>query len=138
MKLTFRTIKGTTFNVDAEPTTTVGELKAAVEGSQGSNFPKDCMKLVYKGKVLDSEEKAISEYGVDETGFLVVFIQKKAEPKPAPAAAAGGASASTAAAPAPEVRPTAVHACRQMISRVLAAHRPLHLPLCMIASSACS
>lgn len=102
MKLTFRTIKGTTFNVDAEPTKTVGELKAAVESSQGAAFPKDQMKLVYKGKVLDDEAKAISEYGVDESGFLVVFVQKKAEPKPAPAAAAG-ASISTPAAPAPEV-----------------------------------
>lgn len=51
MKLTFRTIKGTTFNLDAEPTTTVGDLKAQLEASQPS-MPKEQLKLVYKGKVL--------------------------------------------------------------------------------------
>jgi hypothetical protein len=70
MKLTFRTIKGATFNVDAEPATTVGELKSTVESSQDGGgggegaapaFPRDCMKLVYKGKVLDDDAKAISE-----------------------------------------------------------------------------
>lgn len=99
MKLTFRTIKGSTFNIEAEPSTTVGELKSAVEASQGSAFPKDQLKLVYKGKVLDEDAKAVSEYSVDESGFLVVFVQKAA-PKPA-AAAAGGAGTSTTPAPAP-------------------------------------
>jgi UV excision repair protein RAD23 len=102
MKLTFRTITGANFNVEAEDSTKVGELKAKVEEVKGADFPKDAMKLVYKGKILDDEAKAISEYGVNETGFLVVFIQKKAEPKPAPAAAAApsAAPASTAATPA--------------------------------------
>jgi UV excision repair protein RAD23 len=99
MKLTFRTIKGSTFNVEAEPTTTVGELKSSVEASQGDAFPKEQLKLVYKGKVLDDDAKAVSEYSVDETGFLVVFVQK-AVAKPA-AAAAAGAGSSAAAAPAP-------------------------------------
>jgi hypothetical protein len=108
MKLTLRTIKGTTFNIEAEPTTTVGELKSSVESSQGEAFPKEQLKLVYKGKVLDDDAKAVSEYSVDETGFLVVFVQK-AVTKPAAAAATGTAGASSsapaaAAAPAAEVR----------------------------------
>jgi hypothetical protein len=102
MELTFRTIKGTTFKLEAEPTTSVGDLKTALEASQGSTMPKDLVKLVYKGKVLDDNSKAISDYNVDETGFLVVFVQKKTEAKPA-AAAAGGASSSQPAAA--EVRP---------------------------------
>lgn len=104
MKLTFRTIKGSTFNVEAEPTTTVGELKAAVEASQGAAMPKDKLKLVYKGKILEDVAKAISEYSVDESGFLVVFVQK-AEAKPGSAAAgAGGASTSAQPAAAEQVR----------------------------------
>lgn len=128
MKLTFRTIKGTTFHVEAESTTTVGELKAGVESSQGAQFPKDSMKLVYKGKVLEDEAKPISEYGVDESGFLVVFIQKKAEPKPA-AAGTAGASASTPAAaptaPAPEV-------ClmRAMTALISTLHKSETFPAC--------
>lgn len=97
MKLTFRTIKGTTFNLDAEPTTTVGDLKAALEAAQGPTMPKDLVKLVYKGKVLDDNSKAISEYSVDESGFLVVFVQKETKAKPE-AASAGGASSSQPAA----------------------------------------
>jgi len=100
MKLTFRTIKGSTFNLDAEPSTSVGDLKAAVETAQGASMPRDQIKLVYKGKVLEDNSKAISEYNVDESGFLVVFVQKKTEPK---AATAGGASSSQPAAAAPEV-----------------------------------
>jgi UV excision repair protein RAD23 len=102
MKLTFRTISGSSFSLDAELTTSVGDLKAAVEASQGPPMLKDSMKLVYKGKVLEDNSKAISEYNVDESGFLVVFVQKKPEAKPA-AAAAGGASSSQPAAV--EVRP---------------------------------
>lgn len=95
MKLTFRTIKGTTFNLDAEPTTTVGDLKASLEASQPS-MPKEQLKLVYKGKVLEDNSKAISEYNVDESGFLVVFVQKA--PAAKPAAAAGNTSSQPAAA----------------------------------------
>jgi UV excision repair protein RAD23 len=105
MKLTFRTITGANFNVEADDSTKVDELKAKVEELKGADFPKGAMKLVYKGKILDDEAKAISEYSVNESGFLVVFIQKKAEPKPAapaPAAPAAPAAApeSTAATPA--------------------------------------
>ncbi len=59
-------------------------------------YPRDALKLVYKGKILDDDAKPISEYGVDESGFLVVFSQKKA---PAPAAAATAAAATPSAAP---------------------------------------
>ena len=101
MKLTFRTINGQQFNVEAADAAKVGELKGMVQEVKGADFPKDQMKLVYKGKVLDDDAKAISEYGVNESGFLVVFIQKKAEAKPAPAApAAPAAAATTSATPA--------------------------------------
>lgn len=96
MKLTFRTIKGTTFNLDAEPTTSVGDLKAALEAAQGPSMPKDLVKLVYKGKVLEDNSKAISEYSVDESGFLVVFVQKA--PAAKPAAATGNTSSAPPAA----------------------------------------
>lgn len=71
MKLTFRTIKGTTFSQEAEPSTTVGELKAALEAAQGSAMPKDQVKLVYKGKVLEDNTKPISEYAVRLDGVCV-------------------------------------------------------------------
>jgi UV excision repair protein RAD23 len=98
MKLTFRTITGKTFNVDAEPTTLVADLKASVEESQGSAFPKTDLKLVYKGKILEDGAKPISDYGVDESGFLVVFVAKpKPESKQAEAKPAGEPSSAPVA-----------------------------------------
>lgn len=97
MKVSFRTITGQKFTLDAENETTVAELKARVEESQGPNFPKDNMKLVYKGKVLDNDASHLQAYGVDEQGFMVVFIQKKDAPKPA---AAPGSTSAPVAAPA--------------------------------------
>lgn len=108
MKLTFRTIKGSTFNVEAEPTTTVGELKSSVESSQGEAFPKEQLKLVYKGKVLDDDAKAVSEYSVDETGFLVVFVQKAVAKAAAAAAGTAGASSSAPAPAAAAAEPAAM------------------------------
>ena len=46
MKLTFRTVSGESFQLDAEDATTVGDIKGAVEGQRG--ITKDSMKLVYR------------------------------------------------------------------------------------------
>jgi UV excision repair protein RAD23 len=113
MKLTFRTIKGTTFNLDAEPTTSVGDLKAALEAAQGPSMPKDLVKLVYKGKVLEDNSKAISEYSVDESGFLVVFVQKA--PAAKPAAATGNTSSAPPAAAEVGAACMASNCCMQSI-----------------------
>lgn len=102
MELTFRTIGGKSFKVEAEPSITVGELKARVEAAQ-PECPAAQLKLVYKGKVLEPEDKPISELNVDSTGFLVCFVQKAAAPKPAdkPAEAKPAAAAPAPAAAAP-------------------------------------
>jgi len=41
VNLTFRTIRGSTFQLEVAETVTVAELKALVESSQGAGFPKD-------------------------------------------------------------------------------------------------
>jgi hypothetical protein len=52
MKLTFRTITGKTFEInEVEADLAVGDLKGKVQESQGDAFPRELMKLVYKGKV---------------------------------------------------------------------------------------
>lgn len=86
MKLTFRTVSGESFQLDAEGPTTVANLKDSVASTR--NIARETLKLVYKGKVLDDESKTVEESGISEAGFIVVFIQpaKKAEaPKPAAA-----------------------------------------------------
>jgi UV excision repair protein RAD23 len=108
MKLTFRTVTAKTFTLDVEPTATVATLKAAIEASQGEAMPASGMKVVYKGRVLEDDGKAVSDYGVDESGFLVVFVKKAAPPPAAPtpapaasAAAGGGEAAAATTTPPP-------------------------------------
>lgn len=83
MKITLRTVSGESFQLEAEASTTVGQLKEQVEVAK--SIPKDAMKLVYKGKVLDDNSLSVEQAQISEQGFVVVFVQasKKAEPKPA-------------------------------------------------------
>jgi UV excision repair protein RAD23 len=46
MKVTFRTVSGESFTLDAEESTTIGQLKGAVEEARG--IPKETLKLVCK------------------------------------------------------------------------------------------
>lgn len=84
MKLTFKTIAGKNFSLDVEESISILEVKAKVEESQGPDCAKELCKLVYKGKVLD-DKTTVADNKMDETGFVVVFINKKKE-EPAKAA----------------------------------------------------
>jgi len=90
MKLTFRTVSGETFTDEFEPSMSVGAVKDKVCADRG--LAKDTMKLVYKGKVLDKDAVGITEAGLSEDGFIVVFAPKPKSAAPAappqPAAAA--------------------------------------------------
>eukprot|EP00200_Dunaliella_tertiolecta_P006463 CAMPEP_0202341602 /NCGR_PEP_ID=MMETSP1126-20121109/2526_1 /ASSEMBLY_ACC=CAM_ASM_000457 /TAXON_ID=3047 /ORGANISM="Dunaliella tertiolecta, Strain CCMP1320" /LENGTH=385 /DNA_ID=CAMNT_0048932441 /DNA_START=23 /DNA_END=1180 /DNA_ORIENTATION=+ len=106
MKLTFRTVSGETFSNEFEAASSVGSVKDKVCEERG--LSKDTMKLVYKGKVLDKDALNLTEAGLSEDGFIVVFAPK---PKPAAQAApAAAAPAPTPAAPAPQAPPPAAPA----------------------------
>ena len=48
-------------------------------------MPAAQLKLIHLGKILDSDEKAISEYGIKDGEFIVAMVQKaKPAPKPKP------------------------------------------------------
>ncbi|PNW79780.1 hypothetical protein CHLRE_08g366400v5 [Chlamydomonas reinhardtii] len=111
MKLTFRTIAGKSFNVEAEDSMTIGALKDKVQETQ-PDCTREAMKLVYKGKVLD-DATTVGDNQVTEQGFIVVFIQPKKAEAPKPAAAPAPAAAEPAAATAasvPAATPTAAPA----------------------------
>eukprot|EP00955_Chlamydomonas_euryale_P016792 179286-Chlamydomonas_euryale.AAC.8 len=110
MKLTFRTVSGESFQLDADESKTVGDLKAGVEASRG--IAKDSLKLVSRGKVLDNDATTVGEAGITEQGFIVVFVAKPKQeaPAPAPAPAPLAAPAAPAAAPAPAPAPAAAPA----------------------------
>jgi hypothetical protein len=46
MRIAFRTVSGETFSLEAEDSTTVGELKAGVV--EAKSIPKSDLKLVYR------------------------------------------------------------------------------------------
>ena len=48
-------------------------------------MPAAQLKLIHLGKILDSDEKAVSEYGIKDGEFIVAMVQKAkpaAKPKP--------------------------------------------------------
>mmetsp|Transcript_4858 Transcript_4858/g.10874 ORF Transcript_4858/g.10874 Transcript_4858/m.10874 type:complete len:456 (-) Transcript_4858:8-1375(-) len=94
MKLTVKTLKGSAFVVECEPSQTVLEVKGIIE-STNADLPASSMKLIHSGKVL-MDDPTIESYGIKQNGFLVVMVTKAKK-----AAAKAPAPAETAKAPAP-------------------------------------
>lgn len=101
------------FEVDLDPSLSIGEVKGLVVASQ-TQFAVDTMVLVHKGKVL-VDTTTLAEAGVTEASFVVVMQQKAkavvkppvpvpapAAPPPTPTPAPETTPVPPAAAPAPE------------------------------------
>ncbi|KAL8848864.1 MAG: hypothetical protein Q9221_006160 [Calogaya cf. arnoldii] len=98
-------LKRTKFEIEAEPSETVGVLKEKISKDKG--WKASSLKLIYSGKIL-ADANTIESYSIEETGFIVCMVGK---PKAAPAAASSAANApstpapSTAQTPAPPAAP---------------------------------
>ncbi|KAL8901845.1 MAG: hypothetical protein Q9192_000351 [Flavoplaca navasiana] len=105
MKLTFKDLKQTKFEVEAEPSETVGSLKEKISKEKG--WEASLLKLIYSGKILQ-DANTIESYSIEEKGFIVCMVGK---PKTAPAGSSSIAKApstpapSTAQTPAPPAAP---------------------------------
>ncbi|KAI4285232.1 MAG: hypothetical protein L6R38_000838 [Xanthoria sp. 2 TBL-2021] len=105
MKLTFKDLKQTKFEIEAEPSETVGVLKEKISKEKG--WEASLLKLIYSGKILQ-DANTIESYSIEEKGFIVCMVGK---PKAAPAAASSTAKApstpapSTTQTPAPPAAP---------------------------------
>ncbi|KAF9241563.1 UV excision repair protein Rad23 [Melanogaster broomeanus] len=96
MKITIKTLQQKVFQIDAESSETVGDLKQKILSAQGHAV--ESQKLIYSGKVL-VDNKTIESCEIKEKDFLVLMVSKpKPTPTPAPAAAPATASSSTPAA----------------------------------------
>ena len=73
MKLSVKTLTGTTFPIEAEADETVAQLKVKVHAAQG--FEPDTQKLIYAGKIL-KDDQALSTCGVKENDFLACMVSK--------------------------------------------------------------
>ena len=80
MKLSVKTLTGTTFPIEAEADETVAQLKVKVHAAQG--FEPDTQKLIYAGKIL-KDDQALSTCGVKENDFLVCMVSKVSDSAPA-------------------------------------------------------
>ncbi|KAJ8077141.1 UV excision repair protein rad23 [Marasmius tenuissimus] len=101
MKITVKTTQQKVFQIDAEPTDTVGVLKGKIESSQ--SHPVASQKIIYSGKIL-ADDKTVESCGIKEKDFLVLMVSK---PKPTPAATTSSAPAPPAQAPAAPAAPPA-------------------------------
>lgn len=101
MQLTVKTLKGSKFQVDAEPSNTIAQVKGLIEASK-SDLPAAGMKLIHSGKVLKDDD-TIEKCNIKPNDFLVVMISKAKKPAATPAPPVPPATADTppASAPAP-------------------------------------
>jgi len=99
MKITVKTLQQKVFQLDAEGSDTVADLKQKIQDNQGHSV--ESQKIIYSGKVLP-DSKTVESCSIKEKDFLVLMVSK---PKPTPAASTSAAPASTPAEPASSVIP---------------------------------
>ncbi|OEL25778.1 Ubiquitin receptor RAD23d [Dichanthelium oligosanthes] len=111
MKLNVKTLKGTSFEIEASPEETpshcsplfvqVAEVKRIIETTQGeSTYPADQQMLIYQGKIL-KDDTTLESNKVAENSFLVIMLSK------AKASSSGASTATAAKAPATPAQPAA-------------------------------
>ncbi|CAG8981778.1 hypothetical protein HYALB_00004720 [Hymenoscyphus albidus] len=94
MKLTFKDLKQHKFEIEADPSELIGDVKAKIAKEKG--WEASTLKLIYSGKILQ-DTNTVESYKIEEKGFTVCMITK---PKPVPVAAASPAKAPSTPAPA--------------------------------------
>lgn len=97
MKLNVKTLKGTSFEIEATPEASVGEVKRIIESAQGQKvYPADQLMIIYQGKIL-KDDTTLEANKVAENSFLVIMLSK-------PKASSSGASTASKA-PASQSQP---------------------------------
>jgi len=86
MKLTIKTLKGGKFEIEADQSSTILDVKGIIEAAK-AELTAENMKLIHSGKVLRDEQK-LEECNLKPTDFLVCMITKAKKTATAPASAA--------------------------------------------------
>jgi len=95
MKITVKTLQQKVFQIDADGSDTVVDLKQKIQETQGHAV--ETQKLIYSGKILP-DSKTVESCEIKEKDFLVLMVSK---PKPAPSTPVASSSAATSSSPAP-------------------------------------
>ncbi|RPD57633.1 UV excision repair protein Rad23 [Lentinus tigrinus ALCF2SS1-7] len=130
MRITVKTLQQKVFQIDAEGTDTVGDLKNKIQEAQGHAV--ESQKLIYSGKVLP-DSKTVESCEIKEKDFLVLMVSK---PKPSPATAAASSSATPAASTAPPAAPAAAATAETPAVAPAAAPQPPNAPILTPAQAA--
>ncbi|KQJ98358.1 probable ubiquitin receptor RAD23 isoform X1 [Brachypodium distachyon] len=77
MKVSIKTLKGSSFEIEVDPTSKVVDLKKLIENTQGQNvYPADQQMLIHQGNVLKNDT-TLEENKVLENNFIVIMLSKK-------------------------------------------------------------
>ncbi|KAI8898878.1 XPC-binding domain-containing protein [Globomyces pollinis-pini] len=118
MIVNFKTLQQKSFQIDVEPSVTVGNLKKSIQEVQDLNaesqkliFKGTNISLIIKGKIL-TDDVTVGDIGVTDKDFVVVMVTKpKPAPTPvAPAPVAAPVAPVVPATPTPAAAPTTVPA----------------------------
>ncbi|WVZ64909.1 hypothetical protein U9M48_014356 [Paspalum notatum var. saurae] len=101
MKLSIKTLKGSSFQIEVQPADKVIDVKRIIESTQGQNvYPADQQVLIHQGKVL-KDDSTLEENQVLENNFLVIMLrQNKGSSSAAPAKATANQAPPTQTVPA--------------------------------------
>ena len=83
MKIKLKTLKGVTFDVEAEPDTTIGRVKELAAGSEAGKeggWEAELIKLIHQGKVLENGRDLVS-YSIKEEDFIEIKEEDSIEIK---------------------------------------------------------
>ncbi|CAI9110689.1 OLC1v1010757C2 [Oldenlandia corymbosa var. corymbosa] len=117
MKISVKTLKGTHFQIEVNPSDTVADVKKTIETTQGSEvYPAAQQMLIHQGKVL-KDDTTLEDNKVAENTFIVVMLTKKA--------ATGGSSTASGTSSA---QPTAAAQATQPVAAPQAPAESIIIP----------
>ncbi|ONM54899.1 Ubiquitin receptor RAD23c [Zea mays] len=76
MKVSVKTLKGSSFHIEVDPTDKVADVKKVIESIQEqASYPADQQVLIHQGKVL-KDDTTLEENQVVENNFLVIMLRQ--------------------------------------------------------------
>ncbi|KAH1053173.1 hypothetical protein AAZX31_08G256900 [Glycine max] len=100
MKVFVKTLKGTHFEIEVNPSDTLSEVKKNIETVQGADvYPAAQQMLIHQGKVL-KDGTTLEENKVAESSFIVIMLSKTKS------SSGEGSTTSTAPSAKPSATPT--------------------------------
>ncbi|CCM05077.1 uncharacterized protein FIBRA_07284 [Fibroporia radiculosa] len=129
MKITVKTLQQKVFQIDAEGSDTVADLKKKIQDNQGHTI--ESQKLIYSGKILP-DSKTVESCEIKEKDFLVLMVSKPKNVTNLPAASTStsiAATSSPAPVPAPAPAPQPVSEPPSVPSAPSPAPQPPNAPI---------